>query len=73
MIQGLRPRSTVINFPEHDSASPVEKPTSIVDHILDGEPWSDDLVDAINDRHSDLFHPAFPQRSPSPGISPGDP
>ena len=23
---------------------------SIVDHILGGEPWPDDLVDAINDR-----------------------
>ncbi len=24
--------------------------SSIVDHILEGEPWPDDLVDAINDR-----------------------
>lgn len=23
---------------------------SIADHILDGDPWPDDLVDAINDR-----------------------
>jgi hypothetical protein len=23
---------------------------SIVDHILNGDPWPDDLVDAINDR-----------------------
>jgi prevent-host-death family protein len=23
---------------------------SIVDHLLEGEPWPDDLVDAINDR-----------------------
>jgi prevent-host-death family protein len=26
-----------------------QRPT-IVDHILDGAPWPDDLVDAINDR-----------------------
>jgi len=26
------------------------KRPSIVDHILAGEPWPDDLVDAINDR-----------------------
>lgn len=30
---------------------------SIVDHILAGEPWPDDLVDAINDR------PHVPDRS----------
>ncbi len=30
---------------------------SIVDHILAGEPWPDDLVDAINDR------PRGPDRS----------
>ncbi len=27
---------------------------SIVDHILDGEAWSDELVDAINERPRDL-------------------
>jgi prevent-host-death family protein len=26
------------------------KRPSIIDHILSGEPWPDDLVDAINDR-----------------------
>ncbi len=26
---------------------------SLVDHILDGPPWPDDVVDAINDRRSD--------------------
>ncbi|MSO99708.1 MAG: type II toxin-antitoxin system Phd/YefM family antitoxin [Acetobacteraceae bacterium] len=26
---------------------------SIVDHLLDGPPWPDDLVDAINARSSD--------------------
>ena len=26
---------------------------SIVDHILDGPPWPDDVVDAINDRSPD--------------------
>ncbi len=29
------------------------KRASIVDHILAGEPWPDDLVDAINDRSTD--------------------
>ena len=28
----------------------ISKRPSIVDHILGGEPWPDDLVDAINDR-----------------------
>ena len=35
-------------FAELTSARP-----SIVDHILDGPPWADDLVDAINARSKD--------------------
>ncbi len=35
-------------FQEFTSSRP-----SIVDHILDGTPWPDDLVDAINARQSD--------------------
>ena len=35
---------------EEDYRQLTSKRPSIVDHILGGEPWPDDLVEAINDR-----------------------
>ncbi len=35
---------------EKDYRQLTSKRPSIVDHILGGEPWPDDLVEAINDR-----------------------
>lgn len=40
----------VVVLSEQDYRRLTSKRPSIVDHILDGEPWADDLVDAINGR-----------------------
>jgi prevent-host-death family protein len=40
----------VLSEPEYRRLTANEP--SLVDHILEGDPWSDDLVDAINDRRS---------------------
>jgi prevent-host-death family protein len=49
------PAAVVISEQEYRQLT--SKRPSIVDHILSGEPWPDDLVDAINDR------PRGPDRS----------
>ncbi len=41
--------AAVVLSEEHYRQLTSKRP-SIVDHILDGEPWPDDLVEAINDR-----------------------
>jgi hypothetical protein len=39
--------------PSHeDHREQTSRRPSIVDHILAGEPWPDELVEAINDRQS---------------------
>ena len=42
------PAAVVLSEQEYHQLT-AQRP-SIVDHILGGEPWPDDLVDAINDR-----------------------
>jgi len=42
------PAAVVLSEKEYRQLT--SKSPSIVDHILAGEPWPDDLVDAINDR-----------------------
>jgi prevent-host-death family protein len=42
------PAAVVLSEKEYRQLT--SKRPSIVDHILAGEPWPDDLVDAINDR-----------------------
>jgi prevent-host-death family protein len=42
------PAAVIISEQEYRELT--AKRPSIVDHILGGEPWPDDLVDAINDR-----------------------
>ena len=42
------PAAVVLSEQEYHQL--ISKRPSIVDHILGGEPWPDDLVDAINDR-----------------------
>ena len=46
----LRGEPAVVVLSEQDYRQLISKRPSIVDHILDGEPWPDDLADAINDR-----------------------
>lgn len=41
---------SLADFEHLKDAKPDVKKPSIIDFILDGEKWSDELVDAINDR-----------------------
>ena len=46
----VRGEPAAVVLSETDYRQLTSKRPSIVDHILAGEPWPDDLVDAINDR-----------------------
>ena len=46
----IRGEPTVVVISEHAYRNLTSTRPSIVDHILSGEAWSDELVDAINDR-----------------------
>jgi prevent-host-death family protein len=46
----VRGAPAVVVLSEETYRSLVKPQASIVDHILSGEPWPDELVDAINDR-----------------------
>lgn len=46
----VRGELAAVVLSEEDYRQLTSKRPSIVDHILGGEPWPDDLVDAINDR-----------------------
>lgn len=46
----VRGDPAVVVLSEQDYRQLTARRPSIVDHILEGEPWSDDLVDAINAR-----------------------
>ena len=49
----VRGEPAVVVISEKEFAMLVSPRPSIVDHILEGEPWPDDLVDAINARPHD--------------------
>ena len=49
----VRGEPAVVVVSEEDFAKLTSSRSSIVDHILDGAPWPDDLVDAINTRPGD--------------------
>jgi prevent-host-death family protein len=49
----VRGEPAVVVVSEEEFARLTSSRPSIVDHILDGAPWPDDLVDAINARPSD--------------------
>ena len=49
----VRGEPAVVVLSEEEFAQLTSARCTIVDHILDGEPWPDDLVDAINDRSRD--------------------
>jgi prevent-host-death family protein len=49
----VRGEPAVVVVSEEDFARLTSSHPSIVDHILDGAPWPDDLVDAINARPGD--------------------
>jgi prevent-host-death family protein len=46
----VRGEPAAVVLSEQDYRQLTSQRPSIVDHILGGEPWPDDLVDAINDR-----------------------
>jgi prevent-host-death family protein len=46
----VRGEPAAVVLSEQEYRQLTSKRPSIVDHILGGEPWSDELVDAINDR-----------------------
>ena len=46
----VRGEPTAVVLSEQAYRDLTSRRPSIVDHILEGEPWPDDLVDAINDR-----------------------
>jgi len=46
----VRGEPTAVVLSEEHYRELTAKRPSIVDHILSGEPWPDDLVEAINDR-----------------------
>ena len=50
----LRGEPAVVVISEADFAKLTASRPSIVDHILDGPAWPDDVVDAINDRSRDV-------------------
>lgn len=49
----VRGEPAVVVISEKEFAKLVPRRPSIVDHILEGEPWPDDLVDAVNARAHD--------------------
>jgi prevent-host-death family protein len=49
----VRGEPAVVVMSEKDFARLTRRRPSIVDHILAGPPWPDDVVDAINDRQRD--------------------
>jgi prevent-host-death family protein len=49
----VRGEPAVVVISEEEFAKLVSPRPSIVDHIVDGEPWPDDLVDLINARLRD--------------------
>ncbi len=49
----VRGEPAVVVVSERDWRQLTSRGTSIVDHILAGPPWPDDLVDAVNDRSTD--------------------
>jgi prevent-host-death family protein len=49
----VRGEPAVVVVSEEDFARLTSSRPSIVDHILEGAPWPDDLVDAINARPDD--------------------
>ena len=49
----IRGEPAVVVVSEEEFARLTSPQRSIVDHILEGEPWPDDLVDAINARSRD--------------------
>jgi prevent-host-death family protein len=49
----VRGEPAVVILSEAAYAELTARRPSIVDHILDGPQWSDDVVDAINDRSRD--------------------
>jgi prevent-host-death family protein len=49
----VRGEPAVVVISEKEFAKLMSPRPSIVDHILEGEPWPDDLVDAINARSRD--------------------
>jgi hypothetical protein len=46
----VRGEPAAVVLSEQEYRQLTSKRPSIVDHILAGEPWPDDLVEAINDR-----------------------
>ncbi len=48
--QAGRDEPTAVAPSHEDHRQQTSKRTSIVDHILTGEPWPDEMVEAINDR-----------------------
>ncbi|HEY2051162.1 MAG TPA: type II toxin-antitoxin system Phd/YefM family antitoxin [Caulobacteraceae bacterium] len=48
----VRGEPAAVVMSEEDYRQLTSKRPSIVDHILSGETWSDELVEAINDRSS---------------------
>ena len=50
----VRGEPAVVVVSEEQFAKLIASRPSIVDHILDGEPWPDDVVDAINQRSRDI-------------------
>ena len=48
----VRGEPAAVVLSEEDYRQLTSKRPSIVDHILSGETWSDELVEAINDRSS---------------------
>jgi prevent-host-death family protein len=50
----LRGEPAVVVISEVDFAKLTASRPSIVDHILDGPNWPDDVVDVINDRARDI-------------------
>jgi prevent-host-death family protein len=49
----VRGEPAVVVVSDEEFARLTSSRRSIVDHILEGPPWPDDLVDAINDRSRD--------------------
>lgn len=49
----VRGQPAVVVISEEEFARLVSRRRSIVDYILEGEPWPDDLVEAINARSRD--------------------
>jgi prevent-host-death family protein len=50
----VRGAPAVVVVSEEDFAKLTSSRPSIADHILEGAPWPDDLVDAINARPGDI-------------------